>query len=149
MWKKKILAGKWDFQTALDYGIREVTAKKMGADLSKKNGTQEKPDDIPVNKVGEGRGQFCRKCVGNHAIDKSPAKNLPCGACGQKGHYPKSYTCPNNANHNPAQRGNGRGNGRNNGRNGRGNGRGGQPSDTKTKVVFRGATGSGGRHLAI
>ena len=164
MWKKKILAGKWDFQTALDYGIREVTAKKMGADLSKKGSTQEKAadlskkgstqekaDDIAVNKVGEGRGPFCKKCVGNHATDNCPGKGKPCGACGQKGHYPKSFTCPNHANHNPSQRGNGR----NNGCNERGNGRGGQSrrssgnqgtgtiSETKTK----GGIPEGGRPL--
>ena len=52
-WKKKILVEKWDFQQALDYGIREVTAKKMDAELGKKNGQSDKSEDIPANRVEE------------------------------------------------------------------------------------------------
>ena len=86
----------------------------MGADLSKKGSTTDRTDDIAVNKVGEGRGPFCKKCVNNHAANKCHANDIPCGSCGQKGHYQKSYTCPNNANHYLSQRGGGHGSERGN-----------------------------------
>ena len=101
-WRKKILAGKWDFQTALDYGIRKLAAKRTGQALGS-NGSQIKKEEEPVNKVGQQAAKstqsFCKLCVGKHAEDDCPAKNLACPACTKKGHFAKSWEYPNNVKH--------------------------------------------------
>ena len=149
-WRKKILAGKWDFQTALDYGIHELVAKKTGQAL-RGNGNNSKRDKESINRVGQAAKDvrtFCKLCVRRHGQDSCPAKDL---ACGKKGHYAKSWECPNNAKHSgqtadqtTAQRGTGKSQQRGNGR-GRGS-RAGRPGDnqatgnnssTSSKTVFR------------
>ena len=103
MWKKKILAGKMNFQAALDYGIREITAKKISTDIGKKGNTSERTEES-VNKVETNKGPLCKKCVTRHPADKCPAKGIKCSACGQNGHYSHAYMCPNNPNHHLSQR---------------------------------------------
>ena len=151
-WRKKILAGKWDFQTALDYGIRELQAKKTGQALGgngKGNGSNARKDEDSINRVGEqSKETFCRKCISRHAKDKCPAKNNICVVCKDKGHYDRSWDCPKHEKNQSNQqsgsaKGTGRqqqtsGRGRGNGANrGKGNQASGGNSNTTTKTVFQ------------
>ena len=117
-WKKKILAGKWDFQTALDYGIRELFAKLQAEELGNNNRAKGRATEEPVNSVGEAsKGPLCKMCIGNHPRYKCPAKSKPCDT---KGHVAKSFQCPNNSYYHTRGAGRSAGRGRGNGGN-RGN----------------------------
>ena len=150
-WKTKILAGKWDFQTALDYGIRTITAKKTAKDLTlNKDANGTKREEESLGRVDQSTLPFCKFCVDRHAVDNCPATSKACIACNQKGHVPKSWICPRNAKNNGGRNGNQCGNGRGNGnQRGNGRGRGGRPNQggnnqsggastqTNTSTVFR------------
>ena len=48
-WRQKIIMEKWDFDTALDYGVRYVYAKQQSESLS--GAKKETRDTIPVDRV--------------------------------------------------------------------------------------------------
>ena len=147
-WRKKILAGKWDFQMALDYGIRELQTKKTGQALGGNgNGNNAKKDEESINRVGDqAKEKFCRNCVSRHLKDKCPAKNNICVVCKGKGHYARSWECPRHEKHGQ-QSGNQKGNGRQQHNSGRvrdsgasrnkGNQASGGNSNTTTKTIFQ------------
>ena len=53
-WRRKILAGRMDFQKAIDYGMRNLIAKKQSDQLSQANRNGNGPSQIhPVDRVEE------------------------------------------------------------------------------------------------
>ena len=111
-WRTKILAGKWDFQTALDYGIRHLAAKKTGEALGTGGSSKtETNDELSANRVTTApkseKSWPCNNCMSKHPNGSCLAKDKTCGACGRKGHYAKSTKCTNNADQPNSQKGKG------------------------------------------
>ena len=115
--EEKNTCRKVGLSDSIDYGIRELTAKKTGESLGNKNGNGAKPDsrdedslNIVTQDQKNTKEYFCKLCVGKHANGNNncPAKNNLCTSCNRKGHYAKSWTCSNNSQSGPP-RGAGRG----------------------------------------
>ena len=69
-WRQKILMEKWDFNTALDYGIRFVYAKAQSENLSgaKKAASRE---EVPIDRVKDDKKEEvimwdCWRCLKKH-----------------------------------------------------------------------------------
>ena len=134
-WRKKILAGSMNFQQAIDYGMRHLTAKKQSEELSQahKNGEKE---TLPVDRVEEKKQFDCSRCQSRHSNHKCKAYGQKCRV---KGHFAGSPHCEGKP---KADKGGGGGDNRGR-RSQRRDSRGKQSNDngTKTKTVFKNING--------
>ena len=86
-WKTKILNNpSWNFQEALDYGIRTLTSKQQGQNLGSAV-KSEKREELPVDRVADTKPKdtkefFCRRCKSKHGYGNCLAFGIKCGACG-------------------------------------------------------------------
>ena len=99
LWRQKILMEKWDFQTALDYGIRYVYAKAQSEGLggAKKESTRE---EMPLDRVDGVKKEEvvmwdCWRCLRRHerGIATCTAMKKACAECDKTGHVKGSTYC--------------------------------------------------------
>ena len=91
-WRQKIIMEKWNFQVALDYGIKFVYAKTQGEALAgaKKDVPRE---EMPVDRLGDAKKQEvvmwdCFRCLRRHkrGLATCTAMDKTCSDCDKKGH---------------------------------------------------------------
>ena len=82
-WRKKILSGGMDFQQAIDYGMRQLTAKKQADQLAQANRYDNgAKQTLPVDRVEEEKPKFdCNRCLNRHALRECKAWGQKCTKC--------------------------------------------------------------------
>ena len=97
-WRRKILAGNMDFQQAIDYGMRYLTAKNQANQLAlaNRNGNGSSQTQ-PVDRVEEEKKTFdCDRCTKRHAAKECKAFGQKCTTCRSRATFPNPQTAKGN-----------------------------------------------------